>query len=131
MADAWDEYFRRQQEPARPQATMSPNISGSLPSIFGSLFSFRKSSAPQPSGGLTPNKQGLYTPSLMGQMPQPGPATPINYPAIRNLLNSGVLRTGTVAPMPAPAPEPAPAPAPQAPDNPLARLASVFAGIFR
>jgi hypothetical protein len=101
MADAWDEYLKRAQ-------------SGG--DVFGSL-----------SGGLTPNKQGLYTPGL--RMPPVGPATPINYGAIRNLLSSGVLRTGQVA-----APEPAAlaAPEPAAPpqrSNPLALLFSLFGGL--
>jgi hypothetical protein len=115
MADAWDEYLRRQQ-PTTPRSGMG---------LFGSLFG----GAPQGGvGGIQPNKQGMYSPSLM---PMPvGPATPINYGAIRSLLNSGVLRTGTVAPPPVAAPEPVPAPEPERPDNPLARLASLFAGML-
>lgn len=100
MADQWDEYLKRQQ-----------------PTGGGSSF-----------GSLKPNKQGMYTPNL--SMPQPGPATPINYGAIRNLLNSGVLRTGQVAqPQPMPAVQPEPAPAPQQAAHPLSRLFSLFGGL--
>jgi hypothetical protein len=113
MADAWDEYLKRQQP--------APSKGG----LFGSLFAGMSGS----SGGLQPNKQGMYTPSLMGRMPEAGPATPINYGAIRNLLNSGVLRNGgqVAQPPPAPAPEPVEAPAQSA--HPLARLFSLFAGL--
>jgi hypothetical protein len=120
MADPWDEYLRRQQ----PTRTTGAGLSG----LFGSLFGGQPGSGS--TGGLQPNKQGMYTPSLMssGAM-QPGPPTPINYGAIRGLLNSGVLRTGTVAPPP---PMPAPAPEPEAPaqsEHPLARMFSLFGGL--
>jgi hypothetical protein len=118
MADQWDEYLKRAQ----------PKASGGL---FASLFGGAGGGTASTSGsGLQPNKQGMYTPSLMTAMPPPGPPTPINYNAIRGLLSSGVLRTGEVAPpapMPAPAPEPA-ADTSQA-SHPLARLFSLFAGL--
>ena len=118
--DAWDTYLKRQQQPApRPGS-----------SLFGLL-----SAGTGGTGGIRPDKRGMYTPSLMGQMGQPGPATPINYQAIRNLLSSGVLRGGSgapVAPTPAqPAPELTPLPQGETPQNPLARLFSVFGGMRR
>jgi hypothetical protein len=123
--DQWDEYIRRMQE---NQPAPTSDSSSSIP--FASLFSLLSGTGQSGSSGIQPNAQGMYTPSAManGAM-QPGPPTPINYAAIRNLLNSGVLRTGSVTPMPAPTPTPVPAPAPTAGgDNPLARIFSLFGG---
>jgi hypothetical protein len=117
MADAWDEYLKHQQSPA-------PGAARSGGRMFGALFG-----GTAPGGGIQPNGQGLYTPGIMGQA-QPGPATPINYAAIRNLLNSGVLRTGTVAAPSASIAAPAAEPTVTGPQNGgLARLFSIFGGM--
>lgn len=91
MADEWDTYLKRQQSEGSSTHTVGSNPFASIP-LLGALFG----SMGGTSSGIRPNKQGLYTPSL-GEMPV-GPPTPINYGAIRNLLNSGVLRTGQVNP---------------------------------
>lgn len=112
MADSWDEYIKRQQsgqaQQPVPQQADNPFFTSPL---FGSMFGGR----PQPQqqqGVIGPDSKGMYTPSL-GQMPV-GPATPINYGAMRGLLNSGVLRNGgqVAQPQPMPQMEAAPAPAP-------------------
>ena len=108
----WDEYIRHQQ--STPLQT--PSEDGGA--LFGALF-----------GGLSPKKTTSKLPGHVGadQMPV-GPATPINYGAIRSLLNSGVLRGGT--PAVAPPVDPVTAdPAPQQRErNPLQELISGILG---
>jgi hypothetical protein len=130
MPDAWDTYIHRQQ--SQGPTTSSPGMANPFEgvpffrNIWGALGLDGGSGGSGP-GALKPNKQGLYSPSMM---PMPvGPPTPINYGAIRSLLNSGAMRTGQVnapQPMPAPVEEPAPA---QKPKSPLASLLSLFSGI--
>jgi hypothetical protein len=123
MADAWDTYIQRQQSGAGSSGGGQPNPLSNIP-IFGALFSALGMGS---SGGIKPDGRGMYTPSV-GQMPV-GPPTPINYGAIRSLLNSGALRTGQVnMAQPMPAPEPVADPAPQKPKHPLASLLSLFGG---
>jgi hypothetical protein len=107
MADQWDTYITRAQS---DDSTLQPrNPFADIP-ILGALFGAlggRSSS----SGGLQPNKQGLYTPSML---PMPvGPSTPVNYGRIRSLLNSGVLQSGVVPDYVPPPAEPAPTPEPK------------------
>lgn len=114
MADAWDEYIKRQQ--SAPAQTVSTAPSNPLSILFGALGGLIPGMGSSSQGAIRPDLRGMYTPSV-GEMPV-GPPTPINYGAMKSLLNSGVLRAPgvpmpTPAPQPAPTPTPAPQPAPQ------------------
>lgn len=119
MSDAWDVYLRNQQNPQQPQKR-----SMGIP-LLDMLLGRSGQGGAGPGQVPKPNWQGMYTPGV--DMAAAGPPTPINYSAIRNMLNSGVMQTGQVPPTPQPAaPPPAPPPAPKD-DNPFAAiLSSIF-----
>jgi hypothetical protein len=112
MADQWDAYIQGIQNGV-PQP-VAPKPKNFVEQLLGTLLGTAGNGKVGVGQAPTPNKQGLYTPSLA--MANAGPPTPINYAAIKNLLNSGVMKTGQVAPMPpqpvqeAPPPPAAPAP---------------------
>lgn len=131
--DNWDEYIRGIQSGTSKPVTQPQQSGGFLQQLLGSLLK-----APSQGTGLAgpgqvpkPNGQGLYTPGMA--LAPAGPSTPINYAAIKNLLNSGVLKPEGQQPQ-APAtpndpstPEPAAAPK----KNPLDMLfSSLFGGLF-
>jgi hypothetical protein len=134
MADAWDEYIKKQQsgETSQPVQQAQPKYLWDAPMLGGMFGMFGGSAG---SGGskfsnsnsIKPDARGLYTPSI-GEMPV-GPPSPIDYGRIRNLLNSGVLKTGEMAPMPATAPAPAPSQPSQQPTDFLGGLLGRIFGL--
>lgn len=130
--DPWEEYIRTVQsggqvQQQQPQQTAPGGLLGIL---FGLGNKNQTPTGAGPGQVPKPNKQGMYTPGL--QMAAAGPTTPINYSAIKHLLNSGVMQTGKVAPMPEPvveqAPAPTPVPKPEGGGNPFANILSALFG---
>jgi hypothetical protein len=131
MADAWDDYIKNIQNGGQqPAAPAQPQQGGFLGMLLSNILKPAQGGGNVGVGGVpTPNKQGMYTPSL--NMAAAGPSTPINYAAIKNLLNSGVMQTGKVPPQPLPMAPPAPpppTPAPEAKKGPLDMLFSFLLG---
>lgn len=125
MTDAWGTYLQQQAnpQPVQKQTTGNPFLDLLLGRTSGGGGGAGPGQVPRPNG------QGLYTPGI--NMAGAGPPTPINYAAIRNMLNSGVMQTGKVPPMPTPAPAAAPPPAapPQASSFENV-LSSLFGGLL-
>lgn len=127
MADAWDEYIRQIQSGGTQQQPSSQG--GVLGALFSALMSKGNPSGAGPGEVPVANKKGMYTPGL--DMAAAGPSTPINYSAIRGLLNSGVMQSGKVPPMqmqPAPAP-PTPTPPAASGGNPITSILSSLFGL--
>lgn len=133
--DNWDEYLRSIQSGTSAPVTQPAQSGGFLSQLLGNLLNRGQSNSQNgaPVGGVPkPNGQGMYTPGMM--MASAGPSTPINYSAIKSLLNSGVLKPGGQQPQAPEAPsEPAtPEPAAAPKQNPLDMLfSSIFGGLFK
>lgn len=129
MADPWTDYLASQSQPQAAPA--GPQQGGFLGMLLNSLM---KRGGQQGGAGPgqvpRPDFQGMYTPGV--NMAAAGPPTPINYGAIKSMLNTGVLRDPATAAPPPVAPAPAPAPvAPPKEKNPLGDfLGSLLGGIF-
>lgn len=129
MADNWDAYIQSVQNGVQPTTASKPQGSF-LQQLFASLLNKNTGQGAGPGQVPKANGQGLYTPGL--NMAPAGPSTPINYAAIKNLLNSGVLKTGTVPTPPQEPTVPMQEAAPEQPKkSPLDMLFSSIFGGFR